>query len=98
MTKRSGYIYILSNKVRTVLYIGVTADLIRRVYNHRMGEGSTFSCKYKTKYLLYYETYNSILPAIEREEQLKNWKLELIKKVNPNLRDIWPEVVGDFRK
>jgi putative endonuclease len=100
MSSKKGFVYILSNKTRTVLYTGVTSSLIFRVQKHRKGEGCYFSRKYKTRVLLYYEKYQSIQRAIEREKQLKNWKrewkLELIKKVNPKLRDIWEETVKDF--
>jgi putative endonuclease len=74
------------------LYIGVTSDLRRRLSEHQMGKGSAFTAKYNVKHLIYYETYNSIMKAIEREKQLKNWnrdwKLELIKSVNPHLCDL----------
>ncbi len=86
------YVYILSNKTRTVLYIGMTNDLERRMLEHKTGHGSTFCKKYKVTDLLYYEEYPSIVDAITREKQLKNWhrewKWNLIKKENKNLQDI----------
>jgi putative endonuclease len=101
MTAKQGYTYILSNKIRSVLYIGVTSNLLYRVYHHRIGLGSSFTRKYNIRHPLYYEKYNSIQKAIEREKQLKNWnrewKLELIRKTNPELRDIWEDIVMNAR-
>ena len=90
------YVYILSNKNLTVLYIGVTNNLINRVQNHKNGTGSVFSKKYSLSRLLYYEEYSSIIEAIKREKQLKkwnrDWKWELIKRQNPELRDLFEDV------
>ena len=83
------YIYILSNKIRTTYYIGVTNNLARRIEEHKNNIGSIFTKKYNVKDLLYYEVFTSIHTAIKREKQLKKWnrvwKLELIKKENPKL-------------
>ncbi len=93
---KDGFIYILSNKYRTVLYIGVTHDLKQRLYEHKSGEGSVFTKKYKTKYLIYYEYFENIVDAIDREKQLKNWhrewKFNLIKSVNPDLKNLEEEI------
>lgn len=89
---RKGYVYIVSNKYRTVLYTGVTSNLVRRADQHHSGNGSVFSARYNCKDLIYYEEYLDIRIAIAREKQLKNWKrtwkLELIKAVNPDLRTL----------
>lgn len=89
------YVYILSNKMRTVLYIGVTNDIERRIFEHKTGHGSSFAQKYNLTDLLYYEEYPSSVDAIAREKQLKNWhrewKWNLIKKVNKNLMDLSKE-------
>lgn len=94
MQKR-GYIYILGNSKLT-LYIGVTSDLIKRVYEHKKEIVKGFSQKYKLKRLLYYEIFENIEEAIKREKQLKNWhrewKLSLIKSKNPDLKDLYPEI------
>jgi putative endonuclease len=86
------YVYILSNKMRTVLYIGVTNDIERRMFEHKTGHGSVFAKKYNLTDLLYYETYPSNVDAISREKQLKNWhrewKWNLINKNNKNLIDL----------
>lgn len=87
-----GYVYIMSNKTRTVFYTGVTSDLHTRVYQHRNGQGSKFTRKYRCYDLIYYEIFDGIEAAIAREKQLKKWKrqwkLDLIKKINPTLRDL----------
>jgi putative endonuclease len=92
MATRSYHVYILTNFTRSVLYIGVTNDIHLRVLQHKTGEGSVFTSKYKCHYLLYFEEYFQIAKAIAREKQLKNWqrkwKDELIRKENPDLKDL----------
>ena len=82
----------MSNQRRTVLYVGVTADLISRVLQHKTGEGSKFTKKYNCIDLLYYESFSMIEEAISREKQLKNWhkewKWNLIKDFNSGLVDL----------
>jgi putative endonuclease len=86
---RSSYIYILTNKYRTTFYVGVTADLSKRISEHQNEIGSVFTKKYNLKYLIYFKEFNDINQAIAREKQIKNWrkdwKLNLIKEKNPNL-------------
>ena len=86
----------MSNKTRTVLYIGVTADLERRVDEHRNGIGSVFTKKHGCKYIIYYEVFDDIESAIAREKALKKWnrrwKEELITAFNPKLRDLWDQI------
>lgn len=90
---KGGYVYIVSNKARTVLYTGVTSNLYNRIYEHKNGHGSAFSRKYQCTDLLYCEFHPSIEEAINREKQLKNWKREwketLIKSSNPKLKDLY---------
>lgn len=92
----TGYVYIMSNFRRTTLYIGVTNDLARRVYEHREGLLEGFTKRYRLKYLVYYEEAGTINDAIAREKQLKNWhrewKINLIKSVNPDMKDLSNEV------
>jgi len=87
-----GYVYIMSNKNRTTLYVGVTNNLKRRTLEHRSGVGSVFTGRYQLKELLYYERIWTMKAAIAREKQLKNWKREwkwnLIKELNPELTDL----------
>jgi putative endonuclease len=93
---KGGYIYILSNKHRNVLYIGVTSDIDNRIFEHKSGEGSFFTKKYNCTDLLYYEFFDSIEETIEREKQLKKWKRswedELIRTMNPELKDLSNEI------
>ena len=70
---RGGWVYILNNKPRGVRYVGVTADIVRRVWQHRNGLGSAFARKYGLDKLVRVETYPTIEEAIAREKQLKNW-------------------------
>jgi len=90
--KREYYVYILSNWNRRVLYIGVTNDLERRIYEHKTGMIKGFTKKYNVHDLVYYETTDDIGVAIAREKQLKGWrrerKLELIKTINPEIKTL----------
>jgi len=92
MQAKGGYIYILSNKYRNVLYIGVTSDIRNRIYQHKFEKGSQFTHKYNTKDLMLYRFFDSIEEAIQFEKQLKfwkrAWKLELIQKENPEMVDL----------
>ncbi|WP_026933322.1 GIY-YIG nuclease family protein [Christiangramia echinicola] len=73
---KKGYTYILSNKNKTVKYIGVTGDLNKRITEHKNGKGSDFTKKYNLIDLLYFEEFTDINQAISREKQLKNWRKE----------------------
>ena len=89
---KNGYVYILSNYKRNVFYIGVTGNLENRIREHKSDRGSKFTKKYNLKYLVYYEEFPNIIEAIDREKQLKNWrhkwKMNLIKQLNPSLKDL----------
>ena len=86
------YIYILSNKSNSVIYIGVTNDIRRRLYEHKNGIVEGFTKKYNVNKLVYYEVFNEINDAILREKQLKHWKREkkncIIEKENPTWNDL----------
>ena len=86
------WVYIMSNKTRSVLYIGITNDLYRRYSEHKAGEISGFTKKYKCHFLVYYEEYNLVDDAIAREKELKGWRREkkdkLIITVNPQMEDL----------
>ena len=86
------YVYILTNKHNTVLYIGVTNNIERRLYEHKNKLVDGFTKRYNLDKLVYYETTENILTAIEREKQLKGWtrakKNELIKSLNPEWIDL----------
>jgi len=89
---RKGFVYIMSNKHRTIFYIGITSDIKRRVLEHKTGKGSVFTKKYNLFDLLYYEIIEGIQESIAREKQLKNWhrdwKINLIKANNPQMIDL----------
>ena len=91
MTK-TYYVYILASKRNGTLYIGVTNNLERRLYEHKNNLLEGFTNKYNVHHLVYYEDVNDIQSALQREKQLKRWtrkwKLELIEKVNPEWRDL----------
>jgi len=86
------YVYILTNKNNKVLYIGVTNDLERRIFEHKNKLVEGFTKKYNLNKLIYYETTEDVSSAIEREKQLKNWhrdwKINLIKSFNPTWKDL----------
>lgn len=96
MGAKGGYVYILTNDSRSVLYIGVTSNLYARNYEHRIGQGSTFTKKYNCTDLVYNHFYPTIHEAILPEKQLKKWKREwknnLITSFNPMLKDLFSEV------
>lgn len=82
----------MSNPKRSVLYVGITNDIRRRVYEHKNGLNDGFTKKYNCKDLMYYDILNNTNQAIAREKQLKNWhrewKWNLIQEENPNLLDL----------
>ena len=84
---KQSFIYILANKNKTTLYIGVTNNLQRRLLEHMEGIGSKFTKRYNVHHLIYYEKFVDITKAIEREKQLKKWsrskKEKLIESINP---------------
>lgn len=92
------YVYIMASKKDRVIYIGVTGNLIQRVYQHREGLVDGFSKQYKTKRLVYFELSTDIQSCIEREKQLKGWKRqwkkELIEKTNPQWEDLWSNIAS----
>ena len=92
------YVYILASKRNGTLYIGVTNDIIRRVYEHKNNLIEGFTKKYNVHQLIYFEQTNDIESAIKREKQLKKWnrkwKLELIEKQNPKWNDLYEEIIN----
>lgn len=89
-------IYLLTNKHKNVLYVGVTNNLIRRVFEHKNKLVKGFTEKYSVDRLVYYEMYNDITDAIAREKQIKGWarkkKNELINQLNPEWKDLYEEI------
>jgi putative endonuclease len=95
-TYRCYWVYILASKLGGTLYIGVTNDLIRRVYLHRNDAVPGFTKKYQVHMLVYFEQFSEIEHAISREKRLKKWprawKIQLIEKANPNWDDLYPSI------
>ena len=89
-------VYIMTNANNTVLYTGVTNDLVRRVYQHKNGFGSTFVKKNNAHKLVYYEIGNNIYSTIAREKQIKGGlrqkKIDLINSLNPEWKDLFNEI------
>jgi putative endonuclease len=100
MVTRDGYIavYIMASGVRGTLYIGVTSDLITRVYQHREGLMEGFTKTYGCKRLVWYAPDEIMTEAIQREKSLKryprDWKLNLIERDNPDWIDLYPVITG----
>ncbi|WP_297212029.1 MULTISPECIES: GIY-YIG nuclease family protein [Thermodesulfovibrio] len=92
------YVYIMTNKYNTVLYTGVTNDLVRRVYEHKNKLIDGFTAKYNVTKLVYYEIAQDANEAIKREKQIKGWnrdkKKALIEGLNPQWRDLYEEILG----
>ncbi len=90
-------IYILASGYNGTLYIGVTSHLIQRVWQHKQDLVEGFTKKYGVHFLVYYEMHEEMLAAIQREKQLKKWnrqwKINLIEKMNPAWKDLWEELV-----
>ena len=94
---RQYYVYILASRKNGTLYIGVTNNLLKRVYEHKNNLIGGFTQKYSVHNLVYYEEHNNIGKAITREKQIKKWKrqwkIELIEKFNPPWKDLYCEAI-----
>ena len=88
----TGYVYMTASQKRGTIYIGVTNDLSRRVFEHKSGEGSGFTRRYGVQRLVWYEEHFDIRDAIQREKTLKRWprqwKIDLIEKINPEWHEL----------
>jgi len=94
--EHSYWVYILASKIGGAIYIGVTNDLVRRVYEHRQGFVEGFTKRYQIKTLVYFEQHTDIEAAIRREKRLKKWnrawKVRLIEESNPNWDDLYKSI------
>ena len=92
---KGGWVYIMANRYRGGMYVGVTSDLMRRVSQHRAGEGAAHVTDFGKTRLVFAERHDGILPAIAREKPVKKWKREwkfaLIETGNPDWRDLWED-------
>jgi putative endonuclease len=91
------YVYIMASAKNGTLYIGVTSNLIQRVWQHKEGIFAGFTKKHNVKTIVWYEQHESMESAIRREKNLKKWnrkwKLELIESMNPNWRDLYLDLI-----
>ena len=101
MTEKGGWVYIMASRRKGTLYIGVTADLARRVWQHREGQGSDFVRRYNVTRLVHAERFEEIQPARQRELAMKAWKrawkIELIETGNPEWRDLWEQIATSYQ-
>ena len=93
------WVYIVTNRNHSVLYIGVTNSLSRRACEHREGAGANFPATYRCNKLVYYEHYTNVDEAITRKTQIKKWsrvkKVDLIQRMNPSWLDLGSDVLAD---
>ena len=96
MEPKQPAVYIVASQRNGTLYIGVTSNLIKRIWEHRSGVVPGFTHRYELHMLVYYEQHATMESAIVREKQLKKWnrawKLRLIEESNPKWRDLWTEI------
>ena len=94
---KQGYVYILTNKKKTVLYTGITSDLIKRVFEHKHKSVKSFTSKYNCNFLVYYEVIDCIESAILREKQIKAGsrakKIAYIESMNPEWKDLYYSLI-----
>ena len=93
------YVYILANNTNVAVYIGVTNDLVRRVYEHKHKlDSESFTSQYGIHKLVYFEQTQDVRSALEREKQLKGWrrskKNALVTSMNPEWKDLYPDLLG----
>lgn len=90
-------VYMLASQRNGTLYVGVTSDLVKRVWEHKNDTVDGFTKEYGVHILVYYELHEGMLAAITREKQIKKWnrgwKIELIESANPEWRDLWEEIL-----
>ena len=90
-------VYVLTNQRNGTLYIGVTSDLIQRIYQHKSNAVEGFSKKYQTHMLVYFEQHPTMESALLREKQMKEWKrawkINLIEKLNPFWKDLYQDII-----
>ena len=98
MSEKYYYVYVLANKPRGTTYVGVTSNLVQRVWQHKQEPVDGFTKRYGLKSLVWYEQHEDVQQAILREKQIKNWnriwKIELIESGNPEWNDIYETIIG----
>jgi putative endonuclease len=90
------FVYILASKLGGTLYVGVTSNLVRRIFEHKSGVVEGFTERYRVHHLVYFEQFDDIENAIRREKRIKkwnrSWKVRLIEETNPNWTDLYPNI------
>jgi putative endonuclease len=98
MRMRQYYVYILANRMHGTLYVGVTNDLVGRIFVHKSDNVEGFTKTYSVHRLVYFEVHQDVKEAITREKQIKKWnrawKIQLIEKTNPHWDDLYPSISG----
>jgi putative endonuclease len=96
--EKAGYVYIMASGKNGTIYIGVTSDLVKRVWEHREGVVAGFTRKYGCKLLVWFAAFDDIHQARYRELQMKEWKrawkIKLIEEQNPDWNDLYPSLIG----
>ena len=94
---RQPAVYILASRRNGTLYVGVTSDLVKRIWHHRNISAEGFTSKYSVHRLVYFESHNTMLDALSREKRLKkwhrSWKLKIIEEQNPQWLDLWDQII-----
>ena len=92
------FVYLMASRKGGTLYLGVTRDLVRRVYQHKTKATPGFTSRYDVDRLVWFETYDDPVTAIEREKDIKKWrrewKVRLIEETNPDWRDLYSDICG----
>ena len=95
---KSPCVYILASKPRGTLYVGVTSNLVKRIWQHREGLADGFTKHHDVKPLVWHEIHGTMASAMRREKTIKSWsrqrKIELVRAVNSEWRDLWPDIIG----
>ena len=95
--EKNYYTYILASQKNGKLYVGITSDLVKRLYEHREGIMDGYTKENSIKRLVYFETFGDVELAIKREKRLKKynrqWKINLIEENNPNWNDLWADII-----
>ena len=98
MHEKICHVYILASQRNGTLYIGVTSDLVKRVYQHKSKSIEGFTSKYNVTMLVHFEEFNDISLAIQREKRVKEWprkwKLNLIERENPDWKDLYEQIIA----
>jgi putative endonuclease len=95
-------VYLLASDRNGTLYVGVTSNLVARIWQHREHQAEGFTSRYGVTRLVWYEMHDTMGSAIEREKRIKKWnrawKVEMIDAMNPSWRDLWPDITGQIPK